>query len=643
VSESVESKVKTPWWVWLIIAVLSCLQPAAHLLIQYAPPEGMTPTGIHIRDSATFLQSMDMFENAGSDAPYETKLGESDFTFWKQFALPMLWFYGIQGAAVHSFTANNFLAYGFFNGLFTALFLVVVYRFLRIAVGKSAPFAFALFTLGGGLGGVLFFVTGALGLHSAAGFEDHFWRFGVYELFEGAHLFPVTYYARSYYTLSLACCLGGLTTLMRAFQIRCGGHALLAAIILFPGAFLNARFGVFTLGIAALYIMAQPSPHRRSHIVLSLMFFVSGIAAWATSWMHMAMSPTIIPNLLDVGDMNMHFSPFVVAAILFLPPCLYETWRQARHMTRPWRALASAGFGYLAAFACLFLVYQTYYGNLLIARDSAVAVAISDWALIGGVAGLLWGLRMPSPEAPGKNPWIAIWFLGFFALAISAFGHGWFLRFGPQRLMVMLFLPMCILTAEGLQAWTTTRPRFARAYTGAIIGCGIITIAASTFWFQGSFGQAPGKTVYAETRPFFMTENDVQLIGLVPQNSAGRYSSVKLLTVLAPPPASDIVAMRRGNPVLFGIGSFNMSNQPYRETRSATEHFFAPGTSATDRLQILSDWDVRVVYCSETWPVDSQTLDELDRMPDLELLERAGDGALYIVTWPKGRPAPRRK
>jgi len=79
-----------------------------------------------------------------------------------------------------------------------------VYRFLRELTPGQANLAFVLFTLGGGLGGVLFLGTGMLGLHSAGRFEALFAPFAHYELSQGKHLSPVLHLSLPHYAVAFA-------------------------------------------------------------------------------------------------------------------------------------------------------------------------------------------------------------------------------------------------------------------------------------------------------------------------------------------------------------------------------------------------------------------------------------------------------
>jgi len=429
----------------------------------------------------------------------------------------------------------------------------------------------------------------------------------------------------------LACCLGGLTVFIHALGIKCPRHAFLAGLILLAGAFINIRFATYTVGLVLLIMVNRRLRNEPAPVSFAAIFLGAGAIGWLAGWGLMLTNPAIIRNHADVGDMNMYLSPFVSASLLVLPVALWQCFRRAPAMPKPWRTLTYAGLGYLIAFASLFTVYQIYMGNILIARDAAVAVAISDYALPGGVLGGLYGYRLRFRPIPDGRDWIIIWFLGFLCLSISAFGQGWFLRFGPQRLMLMLYLPMAALTAMAI---IDRRTSLKRAYLGTVTACGVVTIIVSTFWFQAPLSRAPHPQPFDWTHTSVITEADAELISQIPATvEAGR--AVIPATVLAPLPASDVVAMMRGNPVVFGIGSFNMSREPYAPMAEIVDRFFSPDMSARDRLSVILTFRPHYVLCPDTWPCSEETIAALDKFDVLKPVAEAGRGRMWTVDWPR--------
>src|SRR5690606_17992677 len=124
-----------------------------------------------------------------------------------------------------------------------------VYRLLKTVAADSANRAFVLFALSAGPGGLLYLIAGALGLHTAPGFDAAFARFALYDLAEGAHLQPVLYFPRLYYTVSLACGLGGLNAVITSARRQHLSPLLVWAIPVCLGSFVNMRFTLFAFGV----------------------------------------------------------------------------------------------------------------------------------------------------------------------------------------------------------------------------------------------------------------------------------------------------------------------------------------------------------------------------------------------------------
>lgn len=616
---------KMPWYIWSVIVGLSLIQPALHLWIRFFPPAGTVATGLHIPDSALFLYSMRMFEN-GLDSLYATCLTGHDGQGLVYYCVPHLWLYGALGVISGSLHIDPFLVYGLANGLGAFLYLWVVYRLLCVVARSYARTAFLLFALSAGPGGLLYIVTGALGLHQHPSFELYFSRFGYYDLMEGPHCNPVLYFPRFYYTLSLALCLGGLTAIIRAAQTPDLNRNQVRSLMYWTipvalGSFINARFTVFTLGLVVLFLgLGMDAPWTR-RLKLAAFYVLPAAIGFAVAHALMRTNPVVIENHLQVASMAMWFSPFVMVAWLHLLLGSAPIVRLSASLPTGIRAVAGGLAGYLIAYAVAYVLYQGYYGNLWVGRDGSVAASISDIALLGAIPGAVLGgrfIRATQPRMP--EAWIMMWFLLYFAVSISGWGAGWFLRFGPQRLEVFLWLPLCLMAAMGLR----TLPRgVARPAWAVLLVCGCTSIGVAVFAFQGPGGRANAAGTYATQHTEIMSQNDA-----LAMKSLGRG------IVLAPAPASDIIVYQRGNPVVFGIGSFNLTDVPYLLLRTETLRFFQPGTPESDRHDILKRWCVKYVYCPDTWPVDPATLRELEADLSLKEVVRAGNARVFSFTDP---------
>lgn len=612
----------TPRWVWAIIIVLSALQPMMLCWTRYAPPEGAVPTGLQIPDSALFLYSMDMF-NTRFESRYATCQSAEGAHSVRFYAVPHLWLYGTLGLVAAAVRINPYFLYGVANGAGALLYLWIIYRFLREAAPRHANRAFLLFTLSGGPGGLLYVLTGGLGLHSWPEFETYFKRFALYDLMEGPHLNPVLYFPRLYYTLSLAAGFGALSAMIRAVRQRNPKGLTVWMIPVLLGSFLDARFAVFTFGVAATYLSLQGGAPHRLRLVIAAYYAVPAGLGCAASYVLMRANPTVIENHLQVGSMAMWLSPFLAVTWLHLLLAVRPIREVVKRLPRVPRLLAFAGTGYLAAYVALYLLYQGYYGNLLTGRDGSVAAAVSDWALVGagvGFAQLL--LRKFRPGVPNAYAWLLLWFLGYLCISLSGWGGGWFLRFGPQRFQVFLWLPLCIFTAIGLARFRTWR---AQAAWAALLACGVTSVLVALCAFQGPLGRANARGPYAEVHAEVMSQADAVVLEHLGSG-----------TVLTPAPAGDVVVRQRGNPVVFGIGTFNLTDQPYVEIKQDVNDFFAPGTPEARRREIAQRWCVEYVYCPDTWPVAAAIRAELRDTLWLNAVASEGEALLLQVAKDKG-------
>ena len=397
------------------------------------------------------------------------------------------------------------------------------------------------------------------------------------------------------------------------------------------GSFLDARDTVFTFALLVLYLACERDCDWKAKSRALAAYGVPGGAGFLLAAALMRLNPAVVENHLVVGNMAMWFSPFVIVTWLHWLAGGQVLWRGARMAPLPARVLLFAGMGYLAAFAVGYVLYQGYYGNLLSGKDGSVAAAISDWALMGGFAGVIWSL-WDSWRLAARNhsrdgcatffgcnclTWLLLWLLGFTALSLSGFGQGWFLQFGPQRLQVFIWLPLCIVAAMGL---ATLSRHIQRAAWSVLLVCGVSSVAVAVLTFQSPLGRVDARGPFANLHTELMRLDDAQLIETIGKG-----------TVLAPSPASDVVVRMKGNPVVFGIGTFNLTDQPYVELKEELEVFFDATTPDDVRQDIARRWCVAWVFCPATWPVDSVVHVQLRGATWLELVAEHGDGMVMRV------------
>ena len=277
------------------------------------------------------------------------------------------------------------------------------------------------------------------------------------------------------------------------------------------------------------------------------------------------------------------------------------------------------------------MLHQLYYGGLGQFNEGVVATAVSDFALVLALAcTAIHTARTRKKEhtltTSTGQVFVALWLLGLGALSVSAFGQGAFLQFGPQRMQVFLWLPLCILTAQGLPQLKLPLRRMTQV---VLYGGGVSSVVVATIVFQAGLSASP----WPGQRTQWMMDSDAKALEYIQISFFDNQSKV-----IAPSPMSDVIVQQKRNDVFFGIGSFNLTHVPYRELRTLNDEFFHPETTTITREQILYTWVVHWVVCSETWPVDGKTLAQLDATPWLKQYYREGNSRVYGVEIMRGGP-----
>ncbi len=607
-----------PWWAWAIILAMGGLQLLAHCWTALWPPDGLVWTGLHIPDSAIFLYSMRMFRT-GFESLYATCHAVHGDHYFGYFPLPYLWLYGLLGLVAQVLHVGDYVVYASATAASVCVFLAAVYAFLRRALREHADTAFLLFALSGGLGGVVWLAAVVLGLNVE--FMSYLRRFAICELMEGTNVLPMTFYPRLYYTLPLAACLVAVTLVMRFLD----GHTrrrlmALALLLVLAGSVINARCGVFLWLVLALYLWSGTTAPMRQRAMLGGVMALPVLAGCLVTRALLQTNPATLENMLTVANMAIWFSPLVCVMFVHLFVAGPELWRRRRGLDGWARVCAYGALGYLAAFSVLFLAYQAYYGNLLTGRDAAVATVVSDPALLGAVVGALFALRRRGATAE-RDPygWIILWLLAFVTLGISAFGQGWFLRFGPHRLQVLIWLPLCMVSALGLARLRSRWTMAAKVCTAILIGCGVCSIAAGFLCFQTPIVHVSEDWWYPSLHAEVMMETDARVIDAIGE---GR--------VLAPKEASDAVVFRKGNPVVYGVGSFNLADEAEMLLRGEVDAFLMPDVSEDERRRVAERLCADYVFYPDWFPLDGR-IAELRAYPWLDEVAHEGNAVLFRV------------
>jgi hypothetical protein len=569
-------KLRAQWPVLVGIA-LGLSQPIVHYAIQHFPPPGAVHSGMSIPDSVILLECMRMFES-GLAAAYAP--GEAAPTAGvAYYSLPHHWLYGLLGAMADCLGISHFSFLGIANGCALTFYLLMCWRFLRRAVPELAAPAFALFALTSGPGGILWMLAQAAGWHTQPAFETWFFRWIVYDLTEGPYFHPLLIGPRAYYTLSLGVLLGALS----AAPFERERQALFWLPMVTLAAFLYARAGAVSVLLAVLMFSSQGSAGWRSLAGFALAA-MPGIAA---SGALMQTNPAVIENHRHLANHAMWISPALIALSLHLPLIIPALCRAMRAMPAWQRHAAAAAAGYIAAYILLYVARGIYLGTLAHGRDGAVAAAVSDPALAGAVVGALWSLKRgaPTQAAPVAMPaWIALWVLCCFAIAISGFGQGRFLQFGPQRVQLFLWLPLCVLAAASLTQW---RGRIRRAAWGILLTAGFSSLAVALVVFQAGAGRNDARGPFPYLFAQWITPAEAEAL----QRCGGS-------TILAPAPLADAAVVLHGAHTPFGIGSFNLAKTPMAARQREVAAFLDPATPSDNRRAMAVQWGLDYVLLS---------------------------------------------
>jgi len=610
-----------PKTIWIIIVFYVLIEPAVHFWLAFGDHGDRAFSGLHNPDSGVFIHAMRMFEN-GFFSPYASAEADTAHSY-RYFPVLFFWMYGVIGSLGRLIGINEFFMLGMVNGLGIGLYLTVLYKLFQAIWPNCANRAFLLFSLGGGLGGILYLVALLTGSTGEAGFQQQFFGIAFYELLEGPRMAPWLIVSRLYYTLPLALCFGSILAVV--YWLRTGKRALVfwSAGLMLIGTLINVRFGLIGWGAIMLALFTHRHIELKNRAILA--GAVSGAVAVATmvtptmlSW-----NPVFSENVLLLIRRSMWLAPFVSVAIfhvLLLP----KTVASFRGSISGWDSVwFHAAWGYILAFVAGYGLFHLYYGQLWPTADFSAAVKISDPALLGAVLGGVWGWRKGKHKAYSEegamDAWVVLWFSLFFVLAISAWGQGWFIRMGPQRVILYLGPPMCLLTARVLEEIQVRRPRLVRAYVGIAVVCGVVSLSVATFAFQGPLGHDPHDGAFHDYHSEVMTAADEECLAALGE---GRVVAPTTL-----PSFGDIISVR-GNSVLYGMAALEFSDRLYWEIAEAVDRFYSAEATDEERRKIADEWQFEWVYCPDTTPIDPVALEKLKEADWLEVVAESGQAAL---------------
>ncbi len=621
-----------PWWVWALCILLPGTEIFLHAFMPLLLPQEAAFTGFHIGDTPFFLTSMNIFVNC-FDSPYATCQSPAGLASAQYFMLPHHWLYGAIGWTAHVLSVAPFLMLGFANALCGFLYLVSAYFLLRRLIPRHVSYAFLIFTLGGGAGGVLYLLSAVMGWVDATGFEAWFHRYARYELVEGPFIAPLLVMPRLYYTLPLALGCFSLNAGLRGLLPGRPYPLVVILPLLFFTTYLNARVGM-------LFFLVH----------LCFFYSIRNRAAAARLSYATACGVVTILTLLLV-QFQFQYNPSGAANVdILLRRCAWMSsllsllcWhffsvpfalrRRIQRLPLLGKAAVWAALGYLFVFFFLYLAYQVYWGNLWGGGETAAAVAMSDWALLGGLAGLAGfyfrrhgSISLCSHATQTMNG-VVLWFLAFLAIAVSAWGQGALLRFMPERFLVLLGLPLAVLSAEGLARLRFRYPKCARMLFVSMLMCGVCSAAVATLCFQGPIGHAPGKSAFSWVHSESVDAALIPVIDAVPTGA------VVLAPATLPPLLGDVIVHRRpGTRTLLGQPSLEFGGVDMLAMSKAIQQFYAEDTPMEMRRAFLQDWCVTHMLVFSESPLRS-LLDEEKWAIPIVRNERA---VLYAVAFAEG-------
>lgn len=617
-----------PLWVWGAIVALAAIEPVTHGWVSYFPPQGAAPTGLHTVDTVFYRHSMRLFE-ADYASPFILCASEGGEAF-PRFYYPLHFLYAVVGLVGRVLGFEEFFFLGLANGAGEFVYLLSIFLLLREVVPRYSERAFLLYTLGGGLGGVLYLGTGALGLHSSPRFEAYFFRYAYHELFAGTQLHPALLGAMLYYTVPLALCFASLLCLSVSLRTRSRARWILSLFLLFAGSFLNLRLGLPMWGIMLMWLYGRGRPLGEG-VVRGALLGLAAVAGSAGGASLLWLNPMALQNQLADIRLAMWFSPFLSAVFFHLFTAPREVWIASRRLPRLGRTCAFGLVGYLGVFTALYAGYQAYYGNLFLCLDYHSALWACDRALVGLVLGAGYGLwRGPAAglaegeEEDPSSDWIALWLLVFAVVCLGTFGQGWYLRLTPNRLMPFLGLPICILSARGFERLGRRRPVRAGALLAVVIVCGVCSLLSFVLFFQGPLGRAPGAGPYAFAHYEVMSDADAACLASLGDGM--------VLTPLAEPfRFGDAISLRDTDNVVLGVGSLGLSRMPWQSLLERSKAFYAQGTAEELRRAQVAEYCIDYVYCPDTYPVDAAVVEEFRALPWLREVADSGRAVLFEV------------
>ncbi|MBI1317986.1 MAG: hypothetical protein GC168_03420 [Candidatus Hydrogenedens sp.] len=502
------------------------------------------------------------------------------------YGMPYHYLYGALGVLNKAVPIPPLLLLAIAQGAAFGLLLWAVWRLFDVVLPAVRDSAFALVVLGGGLGGIAGFAGIAMGWGASPVFQEAFRRWFVFDVVEGARGNLHLLQDRLYYTLPLALALLGWAMLADGSRVR-SPYRWVPGVLLAAATLINFRVGPMVWAVALLPMLTGHAPRRAGTWTLGM------AAGLVCALLIASRNPSHVSSSMGITREAIGLAAWAGASGLLIPPAVIALWQNLRSSSGWTRYAAGAGTGYLFSFVALYAGYHVYYGNLFLPLDFAAAVAVSDVALLGLPLGVAAVHFLPRRDAEEGDPpvWLALWFLGFLGVGVSAWGQGWFLQFAPQRLLVLCGMPLAALAAYGLQGW-----RWRRAYFSVTLALGITSIAFTWLLSHGPLFDTQARALLPWTRFAYITKAEAEAISQLDEG-------VVLTPSLGAPLYGDVIAARTKCSVVYGNGTLDFSRENMTAVRRAVARFYSLDSTPDERLALLDAWRVRYVFCPALAPV----------------------------------------
>jgi len=608
-------------WIVALIVVIALVEPVTHFALEHTLSGDSVHSGFHIGDTPFFLTSMRAF-GTGFVSPYTTDASVHGDASARYFALPHHALYGALGMLARTIHVAPFIVLGVANGLAAAAYLGAVLVFFRALCPVIAARAFAIFTLGGGLAGVVWLIAFMLNHANTAPFETWFHRFARYELIEGPFLSPWLLLPRLYYTLPLAL---GYVALARTAR-RGAAPDIVSVGLLTIATYLNLRAGTLLLGATIGWFLLRPGASlparvRACGVTAAPVIAAGAIVAWLWSW-----NPIGGENVSSLLRRSAWFGSVAAALVLFLPGLVPGVHAGVRALPRWARIVAGGALGYLFVFGALYLAHQIYYGNFVAGGEASAAARVSDVSLLGAILGAALGARRRDAEGDPALGWLTLWFVAGIAASVSAFGAGWAMRLMPERCLVLLGPPLALLTAHGLAIWQPQRPRLNRAALGALLACGTTSALVGVSCFQGPLGHRPDTPAFAWAHSEQVYPEDAAIV-------ADLTPGLLLAPASLPPLVGDVAVHRNESlSTVLGQPTLEFAGLNMLDTIRAVQAFYDPAATTEARAEFVARHGIDYVLCPREAPVADTTLAQFEATPWLVRHREVGPAIVYRVT-----------